>query len=710
METSTVKIDEKRSNFKTLLLKNPNYFGNLIKSELKPVVKMTGNKNFEEITCIGYNPASNLLEATIAIKQPTGYNGTLCAAGSMEYVRFFVDYGKGWQDAGAIGINVHDIPTGTDCTNQSNKPLTYVASIKINPPAECCNRPLLPKVHAILSWNWIPPAGPANVGWIPVWGNTLDCQIQIAPRPWSIFCLIGVLNQDLEKKLVVPKIFENVQDVPIPLPDPEPYNLSEVAKLYGGKTNVKAAVVSNFSVEPHRFALKHLQSIVAPETFDDQLHIAKNAELAAMGINLQTVLEALEKLNANVSYEQLECLGLDNNMSRVAAIFRIKKPVGYSGDLCHAGSKEYIAFWADWDNKCNWTYLGTSAVNVHDIASIPAAGLCYAAFLPVDLTKQLKLCSQPKIVRLRAVLSWSIPPSTTNPDALTYWGNRIDTHVQLKPGEPSTTVTPAIWVLGGIPLSMIDPATGMTTSTAVFADNGLPPDAHGRPCPFGLRVNVKGPTFPGYQYRVQVKRVSDPPAAWTTITTPMTFERADTSTYVKYPDTLDGYFNYVPFWENVNSLLALWDTNALADDLWIVKLDIKGVAGDITHIILLDNTAPTVDIHIDGLGDCKDFAVDSTITGMFVARDLHLGSFQLSTLPNTATTPSNAPTSPTPSTMQTAVSPGDNWSLNTKAPVLMKPCGYVVLVEAWDRSILNSASQGNYSRQSVGLCLRAKET
>jgi hypothetical protein len=708
METSTVKIDEKRISFKTLLLKNPNYFGNLTKSDLKPVFKMAANVTYEELTCVGFNPATNLLEATVAIKQPTGYNGNLCTFGSTEYVRFFVDYGKGWQDVGLIGIGVHDIPTGTDCMDQLNKPLTYVASIKIQPPHDCCNHPLLPKVHAILSWNWVPPAGAANVGWQPPWGNTKDCQIQIGPGPWNIFCVIGVLNQDLEKKLVVPKLIEEIQDVPIPIPDPAPYTLTEVAKLYETKANAKAA--ASFSVEPHRFALKNLQPILASEVFDTQVHAAKSAELATMGLSFESILDALAQLNANVTYEQLECLGLDNNMSRIAATFRVKKPVGYSGDLCHAGSKEYIAFWADWDNKCNWTYLGTSEVNVHDISSIPATGLCYAAFLPVDFTKQLKPCIQPRIVRLRAVLSWAVPPSTTNPDALTYWGNRIDTHVQLMPGLPSTTPFPTIWVLGGIPLSMIDPVTGMTTSSAVFADNGLPPDAHGRPCPFGLRVNVKGPTFPGYQYRVQVKRVSDPPLAWTTVTTPMTFERADTSTYVKYPDTIDGYFNYVPFYENVNSLLAFWDTNSLMDDLWIVKLDIKGVAGDITHLILIDNTAPSVDIHIDGLGDCKDFVENSTITGKFVARDIHFGSFQLSTLPNTATTPANNPTTLTPSTLQTAVSPGDAWSLNTNAPVQMKPCGYVVLVEAWDRSILNSASQGNYKRQSVGLCLRATGT
>jgi hypothetical protein len=56
METSTVKIDEKRINFKTLLLKNPNYFGNITKSDLKSIFKMVANVTYEELTCIGFTP------------------------------------------------------------------------------------------------------------------------------------------------------------------------------------------------------------------------------------------------------------------------------------------------------------------------------------------------------------------------------------------------------------------------------------------------------------------------------------------------------------------------------------------------------------------------------------------------------------------------------------------------------------------------------
>ena len=701
------KPEEHRSNFKQLLVANPNYFGNLSESEYNPVAKIVGNTTYEELTCVGFNPATNLLEATVVIKLPTGYGGDPCQAGTTEYIRFFIDYGSGWEDAGLVGINVHDLLTGKDCAGQLNKPIAYCGGIQLDPKRQCCNHAVLPKVHAILSWQWIPPAGPANEGWLPVWGNTLDCSIQIKPNPWNIFCLIDALSEGLPQKLKVPPLFEEVQFKPIPLPDPAPYKLSELAKLYSAKPAAGKAKQS-FSVEPHRFALSEIQTTLGEGAFNLEAVSAKSTELGALGIDWNSILGALAETNANVSYEQLECLGLDNNLSRVATTFRIKRPTGYSGDLCHAGSQEFIAFWADWDDTCKWSYLGTVQVNVHDIASIPKQGLCYTAVLPVNLGPHLQSCEKPKVARLRAVLSWAVPPSTTDPDALNYWGNRIDTHVQIKPGDMPGGVQPWLWVLGGIPLSMINPFTGMTTSTAVYADTSLPPDSLGRPCPFGRRVNLKGPTFPGYQYRVQVKKVSDPPANWTPVTTPMAFERSDTTTYWKYKDTPDGFFDYVPFNQNVNSLLGLWDTYGLDDDLWEVMLEIKGVAGVLTHVILLDNTAPDVDIHISGLGDCKDYKVDSTITGTFVARDIHFAHFTLSTLPNTVTTPSNHPTSPTPSTSETGLPPGDAWTLNTKTPVEMKPCGYVVYLEAWDRSILNSSSQGNHNHTSVGFCLRKK--
>ena len=279
----------------------------------------------------------------------------------------------------------------------------------------------------------------------------------------------------------------------------------------------------------------------------------------------------------------------------------------------------------------------------------------------------------------------------------------MDRHVQIKPGPTIVKPMPKIGVLGGIAVSEIGNINGMTTHDASFVLDGSAADSLGRPCPFGKRVVVQGPTFPGMRYRVQVKKVSDPPSAWSNVTTKLRLTDV-TGTVITFssPVTSSGYFNYIPSHMNVDNVLAWWDTSG--DDLWQVKLDIQGVPGFDMHRIQLDNTAPVTDIHIDSGGDCKDFTVNSTITGKFVARDTHLGFFNIRTLPFAAPTGQLVPSD---GNVQTATAPGDTWTLDTKD---MAACGYVVRVHARDRAILRSAP-GNHNRSSssVGFCLREKK-
>ena len=69
------------------------------------VLKKVGDTSFEELTCIGYNPATEILTAIVRIKQQSGYGGDACTDGSQEYVRFYLDYGDGtWVDHGVAGF------------------------------------------------------------------------------------------------------------------------------------------------------------------------------------------------------------------------------------------------------------------------------------------------------------------------------------------------------------------------------------------------------------------------------------------------------------------------------------------------------------------------------------------------------------------------------------------------------------------------------
>ena len=706
---------KERAHFKKLLALNPNYFGNLEGSEFSPVKKIVGNTTYEEVTCVGYNPPLSLLEATVQIKRPGGYNGTLCTPGSTEYVRFFVDYGSGWIDAGLASFNAHDIPNALDCAKKGDKPLSYVVTLPLDPHRRVCRQPVLPKVRAILSWQLPPAAG--NPNWPPVWGNVLDDHVQIKPRRPIFADVLEVIPPDALKKL--PPLLEEVKPEPIPLPDPPPLSLAELAGLYGAKGKAKLVV------EAHRFGLAHIQPLLASGNQDTILAAA--TEWKAAGVDLSAAVAALDDTEANVSYEELECLGLEYNLERLIATFRIKRPVGYSGALCYPGSQEYVAFWADWNDTCEWTYLTTVAVNVHDIHTIPPEGLSYSAILPVDLSAVRRPCGGdgggPKIARIRAVLSWNSPPSTTDPDALNYWGNRLDAHVQIRPGTPVGGAQPVISIIGGIGVADIDVfGNGMTTPTATFAFGGSPADPWllGRECPFGGLIIVQGPPALGFKYRLWARKFADPGSEEIVKNTFHVVNWLGVGSNIT-PDPVTGFATYMDTLSNMDQVLAHWTPGG--DDLREIRLELATLGGVVLgttpwHRIQLDNTGPrrkpasppfepppvTCEIHIDSGGDCKDFSKGTLIQGHFVARDEHFGGFSLTTLPSSMAPAS--PTTATPSTSETATfaAGGDAWELDTSA---MTPCGYVVLLQISDRSILNSVpGQHNYNFTDVGFCLR----
>jgi hypothetical protein len=682
-----------RLQFSKLIAQNPNYFGNFTGSEFQPVFPLANDTVYEELTCVGYNPDKKLLEAVIHVKQPTGYSGDECTPGSYEYIRFFVDTGKGFQDAGLVAINVHDIPNAHDCAKRTEKPLSYAASVSYAPPnAEDCDDAVLPRVRAILSWQTV-PTGP---NFHPIWGNHLDCHIQLAPGPTTIQDIIEDLLESGIKIPLLPDKFKAISQVAIPSPDPAPLPLSEVAALY--KKNAVA-------VPAHRFAFAEAHSVLSAPVVSSQAVAAKIAEFTALKIDWTKVLASLDEIDADVTYEQLDCLGLEGapGFERLVATFKIKQQAGYSGDLCTAGSFEYVAFWADWDNTCKYTYLGTVPVRVHDIKRKAGEDLCYNAVLPVDLSQHRRGCETPKIARVRAILSWAVPPSTKDPNALTTWGNLIDTHVQIQPGSVVNPLNPKISILGGIPTSEIDPLSGFTVAFARFAGNNLLADDLGRPCPFGGVVEVQGPEFSGYKYRIQTRDLTSG-GSWQTVITPLLLTRWDGTTYVSIPDG-SGFFEYQQYVNNIENLLGNW--GSAGDDLWEVRIEIADqfdnpVLGAIpdTHRIQLDNTAPSAAVHIDSAGDCGKFGVGTVLNGHFVARDVNFGSYSLGTLPFAG------PISPGSGSVQTAVAPGDAWTLVT---TLMQPCGYDIHLAVADRSIVNSSwGSHNWGSADTGFCLLAK--
>lgn len=683
-------VPRERAAFTSLLAVNPNYFGNLAEVPFEPVLPKTADSTYEELTCVAYQPARAELEATLAQKLGGGYGGGPCSAGSREYVRFYVDEGGGWTDAGIAGVHVTNVAVTDDCADQPTHPLHHTVTVGYAPRRRPCTDPKLVRVRAILSWNIQPP--PSTPDHKPVWGSVLECTIQIAPaRRFPLSDLID--RGKLLELLELPAELTAVVDQPIKVPVPPEPPLETLAQRYRKE-----------QVEPHRFALKHALAATSGEAISAEGIQAAVTQFEIADLDLTGILAAIGDTKGNTSYEELECVGLDNNRERLVGTFRIKRPTGFSGPLCSPGSTEYVAFWVDWDDTCEWTYAGTAEVAAHDLVELPDGGLCYAAVLPVDLEPLRRDCDEPRIARVRAVLSWNTPPSTTDPDAVPAWGNRLDTHVRVLPGATGDPDVPTTWItlIGGVNVGGIDPVTGYTTPAAVSADNGL---MAGTGRPFGGRIVVRGPSLPGHTYRVEKKKASD--AVWTPMTDSFQTVNEDGTVGVLVTPPPSGNVAYLPKQQNFTNLLGAFTPSG--DDLWEIRLVVLGVGTSPVYRVQLDNTPPTLQLAItSGPGTCGKFPIGSTIGGTFQVTDPHLKGWSLRVPDPDPADPTNVVNQPgtAPLASPSPVPAGSPWTLDTTG---MKACGYNVVLHAFDRTIRNNnshpGSTGNQATTQVGFCL-----
>jgi hypothetical protein len=330
-------------------------------------------------------------------------------------------------------------------------------------------------------------------------------------------------------------------------------------------------------------------------------------------------------------------------------------------------------------------------LNVHDL-DMPGTHLCYTVTLPLDATFHRKLCHTPNVIRVRGVLSWNTPPSTTDPGKLEYYGNRVDAHVQIKPGielEPGEAI-PLYVVIGGIDVDHVNDATGRTKPGSIFAFNALPVPAN---APFGGRIVINGPSFPGHRYRIKVTNLSTgtssflgnalstvgwspvpPYAPWTT----------------QLPD-IDGYYNYLPANQNILNVLARFTPGT--DDRFLVEIEVEGLFGSFGKVIQMDNTPPKIALKIDDEGDCTHYKKGDTITGHYYVYDLNIWTWNFGSTYGGSTS----------GTSNTPPMPGSAFSIPTNAG--SHPCGSFSL-RAIDRTIVDSQRVGYEVRTSYNVCLK----
>lgn len=716
------RYEHERNRFRALLMSNPNYFGNLQDSAFDAVLNIQTNTTYEEIGCVGFQPQFDRLEAVVYINQPSGYGGNICSDGTPEYVRFYLstDNGSNWEDLGLSSFTAYNISKGTEGSDR----LEYAVSLQIDAKKRFCFFENLALVRAILSWNVPPP--PNDPDFAPVWGDVHDTNIQIDPRRFFVLSdlLKAVDIQPVSKLTKVLDLSKTIEST-----EPQALKVQELKELYKDK-----------DVEPHRFALTALQTFVDQPIFSEDL-MTPEAEglLPELEIDWSEIGDLLNPSDGNTRYEELECIGLDSNLDTLVGVIRVKLPSGYSGDLCSAGSQEYVTFWADFNNNGTFeTCLGTTSVNVHDIEKMPDEGLEYAVFLPVDLSQHRKPCEEgPVVVRIRAILSWQVAPPCFNPNFVPVWGNRLETLIHIKPGvqaQPGTHF-PIIQTVGSMDVGDINPASGLASGPAVLA--GF--TAHDSP--FGGEVIITGHignapdiSSGATKLKYRVEKSNDGGSSWQPVNDPFTLKRdqllngiwsdlpdinqsvdAD-GWYEYYEDLTDGPGNAMHF--PVGNVLARWQTGGLSG-VWHLRIRAKDPANPgpvwTSNVVTvkLDNTSPAAAITItSGGGACADFTIGDVIQGTYSATDLHFRNLRLSVAPalgGSFTSPAPLPAGSTMPLHRTyaggvpTTGEAGNWSLDTAG---MPRCGYVVSIHVWDRTIRNSGFIGYQDSAVVGLCLR----
>jgi len=714
-----------RTKVQSLLLQNPNYFGTLaannpLAAKFKPVIVKNGDTTYEQITCVGYNPQLQELSGIVKINLNAGYNGGSCTDGSKEYVRFFINYGTAWQDLGVQSFDVHDIPHTTE------NPLDYALNLHFVPTEEhCCfESPVLPQVRAILSWSIVPPAGDA--AYIPIWGNVLNVNIQIAPEI-SFSCLLKNGLTNIGAVVASEKVATLATSLPAAAINTEalkqavaaqkaPVSLPDLVKAYGN------------TVPPERVGFTTVTNALSLGTVNTtQVH----AELATAGLDIAKIIPVINKPNYNTTYEEVKCVGLNRDTSVLNATVNLKQSSGFSGGLCTAGSREYVAFYMDFGS--GWVYMGTSSVGVHDISPLPAGGLSYNVELPVNLLPYQKVgCQNVYLAKVMAILSWNqLPP--VNPAWIPVWGNMIQAWVEIE----NTLVAggdkkPYIEYIATLPATKVNTTTGLVDKTlgspdptvdiydgysfngsiAIMGIISSPPDSNDNPA-----LEMK--------YRIMLKKASQPASAYAPVTNSFYVSQTVISGGIPTTNTVlqtntGGYYNYLVDYTPPTIVTVFGDLLGellLPDsDLYNFYIEIDGGATTSVYTVKTDVHPPTAVINIDNGQDCGTLKQGNPVTGTYSISDIEnncLGvEFEFLYLPpgtSSALTVDGVATAFDALALVPAAGKNGTWAVTTTS---LTPCGYNIRIYTFDKTVVcyhtlsyayGITDQYNYA--TMGFCL-----
>jgi hypothetical protein len=709
MATTLVKQPSSKVLKKLTLVRQQSLASQLTLQDLY-LPSIVGTTYWEELECVGYNPELSQLEAVVNVKQSGGYSGNLCTLGSPEFVRFFLDFkdGSGFQDFGLTSFRAHDI---SEAPAGPQHPISYMVSVEVDASAKTkfCNTEVIPTVRAILSWNSIPSTNPNAV---PYYGNVLDADIVLKPRVKLTFPINPVLVQST---------------IPIL---PEMIDLKKESA--NGKVDIKSYLKASLKkgISANR-TFTQLLAVSNQEKNYELINQLKAINLEEFDINIEEVLTELGTKDFNVGYEQLESVGLNTAEDTLGAIINIKRPAGYGGDLCKNGSYEYVSFWGDFNNNGTFEkYLGTASVKVHDIKNIPPDGLRYGVFLKTDLSNYLDTCNNPKVVRVRAILSWATPPNIYNPEQQVTWGSSMDRLVQLRPKKQ----TSLIYSIGNVQVSEISPVTNL----AYPGNTGM-----GNNRPWGGAITIKGGIdnsgAPGAtKYRVEYSKDG---MNWYPVTFKQKITTIDFSNPVDPFTTHDledpnGWFPYLANHNASNlvvikqQMLATWSSHPFEGKHYVRVRYTKGdpmlpgttifstpaiaikLDNDRYKTNLIPNNILDADIDLDVIingGECKTYTQGTKITGKLKVKDQYYGGYSLHVQPQSQVITNAGLITYDPVSNRNNANIGyygpnaDDWEVDSAK---LKACGYTLRLIGYERTILNSRHDYPWRDKYVGFAIK----
>ena len=761
-KAKSIVVPSERTNFKKLLLGNPNFFGTF--PDFGNVVKaFSGDTTFEQLTCLGLFPGgffgAGKLEAVIDIKQHSGYGSDACGAGTTEYVRFFVqDTAGGWHDLGVSSVQVYNLA--------GPLPVSYAVSVNFSQARKFCTTENILNVRAILSWELEPTPGDPN--FTPIWGNVVNARVQVAKRFLFDFPLKDLVAENLFS--AESAVLADLDlDKPLPAKEPTELTFGQLKSLY-----------ANEKVPAHRFgfkdALKLTKAPLGKAITQATTRATKSAELkdkivspvssAALlaGLDLGSILDEIDLLDGNTNFEQLTCAGYNPQTRTLEGVIQVKQSSGFSGGLCSAGSTEFVSFFAFVGGA--WQALGTAQVQVYDLSGVSAANpINYAVFRISNVAEMP--CEDLTGVPLRAILSWQTEP--TGPNFIPFWGNVVNTHIQpqILLGDPGLEQM-RLMRIGRVSIIGISNVTGLANPTGVAGD------CVGNDSPFGGSPTVTGDFIPRVDVFNPVNGLVLPGAkpiiyqAWIIPSVGAPFQLIDSFGIQMYPPLgpVGGVFHtqstalapapviggspgdvYYTYMESdlqavEPRTLAVFNAGALPEGDYTIEIrGFKFFAGNYVAItpqskmihvyngfphfeltpggVIIPTQRPQVAISLlPPATDCGDVVVGDTIIGNYSVTDLFFDSVSIRLLPITV---GGIPQPINPVVLSNATIPGGNsvsydgtntngtsgtFTLSTAG---LTPCGYTILLQAHDRALVSDSCSGHYNEIGVGFCLRAAD-